>query len=442
MINLNTTDTFYSPDYVMAKLEHAISIVVDNISCYSSDPISDFSRSRKLPADTLIKFLIQKRCSSCKSELSKFFLKSGSLPSSSALTQQRKKLDPAAIKRIMDLFNNSFDNFSLINGYHILAQDGSDINIPFDPLDSDTFCQNGSKAPYSQLHLNALYDCINHMFFDVNIDVASKKRETKSLMDIIKDKNYPENSIITADRGYESYNLLACFIENNQKFAIRIKDINTVSGILCNVPLPDDEFDVHIQKILTRKQTNEIKNNKDIYTVIPSTSQFDYLDIKDDFYIMDLRIVRFKISDNTYECIVTNLAEDEFTAEDIKTIYHYRWEEETAFRTLKYTIGMLHFTSKNRKFIKQEIYASLIMLNLSAIITNNILVEKKENTKNSMKINFTVAVTNIINYIKKLIDETELCARIKKFLVPIRPERKFKRNMKSQSCKSLNHRAA
>lgn len=70
---------------------------------------------------------------------------------------------------------------------------------------------------------------------------------------------------------------------------------------------------------------------------------------------MNLRAVRFKITDDTYECLLTNLAEDEMTFEEFKEIYHLRWGIETSFRDLKYTVGMLYFHSSNQQLIRQEI---------------------------------------------------------------------------------------
>jgi len=61
----------------------------------------------------------------------------------------------------------------------------------------------------------------------------------------------------------------------------------------------------------------------------------------------------------------------------LKQLYHYRWEVETSFRKLKYTIGLTGFHSKKRNLIEQEIYARLILYNLSEIIANNVAIRKK-----------------------------------------------------------------
>lgn len=79
---------------------------------------------------------------------------------------------------------------------------------------------------------------------------------------------------------------------------------------------------------------------------IDQASTFDYIKYGSfDKYELSFRIVRFPISDSTYECIVTNLPGDEFSPERIKDLYYSRWGIESSFRKLKYTIGLCNFHS-------------------------------------------------------------------------------------------------
>ena len=190
---------------------------------------------------------------------------------------------------------------------------------------------------------------MNHIFWDTSIDTATKKRECASLMEMIKSRDYPINSIITADRSFATYNLMVCCIENNQKFLIHSKDINVYSSILSNLNLPNEEFDLDIKKTLTRKQTNETKSNKQKYTFITNKSDFDYFGTED-LYEMNIQVVRFKITDDTYESLVTNLAIDEFNLDELKEMYHMRWDIKTAFKALKYINWMISFHSKKAWF--------------------------------------------------------------------------------------------
>lgn len=128
---------------------------------------------------------------------------------------------------------------------------------------------------------------------------------------------------------------------------------------MTNIPTPEESFDINVARTLTRLQTKEIKQDKKKYVFIPSTSKFDFLSPNQDFYDLSFRIVRFKITDEAYETIITNLSKDEFCLEDFKKLYNYRWQEEIAFNKVKNTLGMIYFHAINRQLIQQEINATL-----------------------------------------------------------------------------------
>lgn len=61
---------------------------------------------------------------------------------------------------------------------------------------------------------------------------------------------------------------------------------------------------------------------------------------------MPLRIVRIEIADNTYENLITNLPDIEFDIDALKDLYHRRWDQENAYRDLKYPLCLKAFHSK------------------------------------------------------------------------------------------------
>lgn len=432
---------YYSLSTIRSFLDRAIRTVSDNIACYSKDPGFSFTRNRKMNSADLMYYLIQLSDKSINSDLMYRYDSLAEMPSSSAVCQQRYKLDSLAMKRVFQLFTGEFENYRTYKGYYLLACDGSDINVCRNPKDKETYCvPTTATRGFNQLHLNALYDVLNRVFQDVYIDTAKKTNECKSLGKMIRNRNYPDHSIIICDRGYEKYNLIATFIENTQKFIIRMKEINS-NGMLSTLNLPDKDFDLPVRKIVTRVNNTETIRNG-IYAVLMNNSPFDYIDFQNEYYEMNLRAVRFKITDDTYECLLTNLTEEEMSFEEFKDIYHLRWSEESAFRDLKYTIGMLYFHSANQELIRQEIYASLILYNYCQLITNNTPPDCKEKWKWKYKSSFKAAVTNVRRYMKGDIDGDELILRIKKFLIPIRPGRSYSRNVRPQSAKTPSYYTA
>ncbi len=62
-----------------------------------------------------------------------------------------------------------------------------------------------------------------------------------------------------ADRGYESYNVMAHIQEKGWRYLIRVKDING-NGIVSRLDLPDaEEFDICTDLRMTRKNSKEAR---------------------------------------------------------------------------------------------------------------------------------------------------------------------------------------
>jgi IS4 transposase len=250
--------------------------------------------------------------------------------------------------------------------------------------------------------------------------------------------------IVIADRNYESYNVFAHIEQKGWKYVIRVKDRNS-NGILSGLDLPmEDTFDFQISMILTRKQTNLVKANPTLYNIVPKKSTFDYLDLKiNKFYPISLRIVRFKISETTYETIITNLDQEEFPIFKIKELYRMRWGIETSFRELKYSIGLTNFHSKKVEYIIQEIFARLTMYNFCELITLHVVIQQKD-TKYGYQANFTAAI-KICKYFFKCLNDAsppDVEALIQKNILPIRNGRSDPRKVKPRPAVSFLYRVA
>lgn len=323
------------------------------------NPEKDFTRNRKLPFDQIVKILLSIGGNSLGTEIIKYFKYDISAATSSAFIQQRDKILPEAFEFLFHKFTNAFDKLKTFDEYRLLVADGSDINIFHNPKDTDTYFQ--SKPDYkgfNQVYINAMYDLCNKLYVDSIIQPLRKKNEYLALTDMVDRSEISSNVIVVADRGYESYNVFAHIEEKRWNYVIRVKDICS-NGILSGLKLPNkDEFDTEIHLNITRKQTNEVKNNPQMYKFLPSTSTFDYLNLKDNkLHPISFRVIRLKLSDDIYETLVTNLNSEEFPTQKIKDIYHLRWGIETSFSELKYAIGISNLHAKNVDNISQEIFA-------------------------------------------------------------------------------------
>lgn len=94
MIHQQIKELFFS------SVEH----IVSDISQYAVHPDSDFKRSKKIPAQKLISFLVSQGSSSTRVEMLDFWGLDSSIPTASALSQQRAKLKPDALEAVFRHF--------------------------------------------------------------------------------------------------------------------------------------------------------------------------------------------------------------------------------------------------------------------------------------------------------------------------------------------------
>ena len=237
-------------------------------------------------------------------------------------------------------------------------------------------------------------------------------------------------NVYIGDRGYCSYNNMAHVVEQGQYFLFRTKDILS-KGLVGNFEFPETEsFDIDVAVTLTRSHSRKISIPLGTYgRFIDQASAFDFIEyVSPGTYTLTFRIARFPIGDDSYECIVTNLPREEFPPERLKTLYYRRWSIESSFRKLKYTIGLSNYHSYKPEYVKQEIWANLIAYNMTEMLVNCAVIEKKE-TKYEYKVNFTRAA-HICRVFLRLATEKDrynVMLLLQKELIPIRNERQYPR---------------
>ena len=435
---------------VKEKLSLAITQLCKTSWMFVKDPARNFTRERKLPLREIILLLLCMEGGSLTGELLRYFGCSQHTASSSAFIQQRQKINEFAFPSLFDLFIRNTDQDRLYKGYRLLAADGSDIQIPTDPTRTDSyFPGTNGQTPYCLLHLDAVYDLLQHTYIDAAVCGRRDWNEKGVLCNMV-DRSSIAKALIIADRGYESYNLMAHIQEKGWKYLIRIKDIHS-SGIAAGLDLPvAPEFDVWFDFHFTKRQTAEAKqllNDKQRYKLLPTTTAFDYLPSSSrkhdplSLYYLPFRVVRFKISETAYETVITNLSETEFPPYELKRLYGMRWGIETSFRELKYTVGLLHFHAKKVENIIQEIFARLIMYNFSELITSHVVIQKF-NRKHLCKANFSVAVQVCRQFLLGNVSPPDVEATISRNISVIRTGRSNPRNMVAKHAVSFLYRVA
>lgn len=420
----------------LEKCVHDLSL---NLDSYVKDPGRAFSRSRLLTFDKMIWAFLQMGGKS----LSKELLDLGLPVSNSAFSQRRYQIKVDALEQLFHSFTNEI---TPVQDIPILAVDGSDFHIPTIPSDTDSyFSPHQRNNGYNLLHLNALYDTQHEIYYDALIQKTRNSDERQALIEMMERSPF-DKALVIADRGYESYNLMAHFQEHKWEYLIRIKDGATSMKRSLELPATDT-YDIPIKLSLTRRQTKKTLlqfKARNHFKFIPSNQRFDYLSTSWDrnslpeYYNLVFRIVRLEIGEGHYETLVTNT---DYTVKELKSLYANRWGIETSFRDLKYSLGLISFHSKKMEGIYQEIFAHLSMYNLSKAISSQITVPNRQR-KYDYQINFTDMVYACRLLLCQKMSSTDLEAYVQRHLTPIRPHRTTKRRKTARYVRSFNYRVA
>lgn len=408
---------------------------------YVVNPNTDFIRDRKLSLETMIRIIISMQGGSINREL--FDYDKSINVTSSAFVQQRDKIRPEMFYHILKEFNKASNDTKTYKGYKLLAVDGSDVNFACNP-DSDTYIQKTEEKGYNQFHINAMYDILNKVYLDCTVQPRPLCNEMRACTDMVKANSFSK-SILMADRGYGSMNLLETIRRtDNLEFLFRVKN-DWIKEIK---ELPMEELDTEVS---FQVRTSQTKEDKELYKAnkakyISGQSKFgkykrsatwEYESPFDITY----RVVRFKITENTYETIVTSLNRFEFPLEEIKELYHMRWGIETSFRELKYAIGLVNFHAKKETSILQEIYARLVLYNFCERVTASVVIEQDDNRKWEYQVNYTMAIHICRDYYRHS-DNFDVAAQISKYILPVRKGRKDIRKLKPRPAVFFIYRVA
>ena len=425
------------------SLKHFIDELSDNPGLFLRNPKSDFSRNRKIDFKTFIGITLNSGGCTMNKELLDYFDFDADTPTVSAYTQQRSKVLPEAFEFLFRSFTTeNIVTKNTFHGYKLIACDGSNLSIATNPNDAETsrLCnQYGDSV--NHLHLNAFYDLRSRVYLDALVSTASEHQEARACVTMLE-RSFIEKAILIADRGYENYNIMAHAINKGWKFVIRAKDVNS-NGIAAALHLPKSgEFDTNITITFTRKQSKAAKTAG--YRFMPQNQVFDYLPAgSNGTYTISFRIVRFALDKGTYEVVFTNLEKDRFQASNLKEIYKMRWGIETSFRELKYAIGLTSFHARKVDYIKQEVFARLLLYNYCELITTHVILSTDKLNK-TKQVNFTVAIYICREYLrqKRQLSPPDVIKLIEKNILPVRPNRKDPRKVKPQASVSFLYRVA
>lgn len=416
---------------VKAMLFTSIHELAANPEHYVLHPGKDFSRNRKLGFQCLLLMLLTMEGDCIKEELYRYFGRSTDTPSKAAFYKQRKKVKEDAFRSLLVSFTQKCQKKLLKGKYSLVACDGSAADIFRNPDDSDTFFEPNGKSTrgFNQIHINAFFSVLDKKITDLLIQPARKRNEYSAFCQMVDRSESDTPVIYLCDRGYASYNAFAHVIESGQFFVMRCTDDKTEK--ILGFPLDNiQQLDYHVERILSRSQSKKKRlhpEQEEQYRFVCKNVPMDYITQGHPEYRLSLRIIRIELSDSCYENLITNLPELDFDFDDLKDLYHLRWDEETSFRDLKYPLCLKAFHSQKYEYIIQEVWARAILYNFCSEIAMAVEIPEKKR-KYVYQVNYSEAIKICRDFLR-IHDGTTLDVEglIAQNILPVRPGRTFPR---------------
>ncbi|MBN2263728.1 MAG: IS4 family transposase [Prolixibacteraceae bacterium] len=402
-----------------------------------------FTRNRKLSIKIII-LLVLKFKTSIQRELDRFFKEASQSDfnirevTKGAFTQARAKLKPEAFKRLNEIAVNTFYDSAEYYVWHnmrLLAVDGTRLVLPNHPTVVEEFGlhQFGPKAdsPRSLAMGSLLYDPLNMVTIDSQIDAyASSERDL--LMKHLDKVN--AGDMLLLDRGYPSFWLLFLLKARGIEFCVRLKE---------------DWW-------LKVKDFTESTDKERIVTF--ALPKKDRAKLKDFPHMLDTeitcRLVKVELENGEKEILCTSLLDTEiYSYNDFEQLYHYRWNEEEAYKLLKSRIELENFSGKTAKAVKQDFHAKVFLMTLCAAYAHPIekkVIEEYEadqDRKHDQKINRTNALATTMDILvptfirkkyKEALQAFDLIVENTREIV--RPGRSNPRNKRQKKPYSMNYK--
>ena len=442
------------PTKAKGWLESDIAEIASHPEECAARPGRDLTRERKLPLARLLLLLVTMGTGSVRHELMEHFsYDPGELPTRSAFCQQRAKLPPSALRRLLRAFASRLGLAEYRDGWALVAVDGSSFCFGPDRSDPATFHENREGARgHNDVHAVALYDMVGGTYVDAVVQNGREKDEFRAMCQLADEWPAWARSLLGAifvgDRGFASYNVFAHVIEAGLHFAIRAKDLNVRRMLKLggDVALPDS-MDVSVQLVLSRTTAKTKAAHPERigdYRRIDSAA-FDYLDDSRAECEIGLRIVRFPVGGG-FESVVTNLPAGEFGADEIKAIYGMRWGIETSFRRLKLNVGAVEPHSRKAPWVMQEVLARLVLYDFCAAVAAYVSrlpgVAGKRGREHPHKVNFADCCRACCAFLRGRARGPDVEELVAGSTSPVRPGRKFRRRHRLRSPSGYAYRPA
>jgi len=225
----------------------------------------------------------------------------------------------------------------------VLANDGSVLMLS--PLLKKLFPATRTNSVEAAAKLHATADLVHRRI--VRVELTG---ERDSELDVARAQPIESNTLYINDLGYTSYDYFADIKNAEAHLLMRLKDN-------ANPTIVAVRHGVYAPVRTVRKQVGLRQAS--------FTQSQDTFDVDAEFNtsngLVVLRVVGcYNPETDKHHCYVTTLAHEDFSPEELTTLYSLRWTIELLFKLLKSSCHLDHVDTSNPAALRTHIYASLL----------------------------------------------------------------------------------
>lgn len=350
--------------------------------------LTAFTRNRKLTFMKTLLIMLLKGSKSLQNVLNGLISEYDHVPvTASAYSQARQGLSHTAFIALHQVTVKnvySDDDYLKLNGFRILAVDGSKIRLPENTeilhgFGASKFADGkGStiKGEHCAGLVSVLYDVLNRIPLDATL-ARIDAYEGDLAAEHIKNVALSQQDILLFDRGYPSFKLISQCTEANTNFIMRCSRGSFLEA-----------------QSMYQKGS---KNNRIVtLTAKKNIHELNELGLKTSIKV---RLIKVYLDNGEVEVLATSLLDENiFTYDDFKYIYWLRWRIETFYGMVKGRLGLENFTGYSVEAVKQDFYSTIFITGIEATLTADAqLILAERETKYPSQINRSVSFNAVKN---------------------------------------------
>jgi hypothetical protein len=240
-------------------------------------------------------------------------------------------------------------------GFRVLAVDGSKLVLPDNQAMREAFgtiawtsgktAEIQGERPYALA--SVLYDVLNRVALDATLGQAKAYEIDLAVAHLSHTRS---GDLLTMDRNYPSYRLLAELGRHGRDFAVRCSAASFAEA---------------------RRMLKGEGADSQVVTLTPCAGQMPSIRERGLPLSLKVRLVRVLLSTGEYEVLVTSLLNDSrYPTEGFLELYHLRWGIETFYGLLKTRLELENFTGISAEAVRQDFHATVYLSGLESLLTD------------------------------------------------------------------------